>query len=48
MTTATKGVSGRRLRTRTRSPLLATVGGVFDWATVELLFRGLRERVGRT
>lgn len=35
-----------RLRLRVKSSQLATLGGVFDWATVELLFAGLRERVG--
>lgn len=34
-----------RLRMRTKSKLLAAAGGVFDWATVELMFAGLRERV---
>ncbi|WP_375493636.1 hypothetical protein [uncultured Jatrophihabitans sp.] len=34
-----------RLRMRTKSKLLAAAGGAFDWATVELMFTGLRERV---
>lgn len=34
-----------RLRLRVKHPALAKLGGLFDWLTVVLLFRGLRERV---
>jgi hypothetical protein len=34
-----------RLRLRVQHPLLARIGGLFDWLTIALLFRGLRERV---
>lgn len=34
-----------RLRLRAHSSLLTAVGGLFDWATVVLLFAGLRERL---
>jgi hypothetical protein len=34
-----------RLRLRVQHPLLAKLGGLFDWLTIVLLFRGLRERV---
>ena len=34
-----------RLRLRVKHPILAKLGGVFDWLTIVLLFRGLRERV---
>ena len=36
-----------RLRLRVKHPMLAKLGGVFDWLTIVLLFRGLRERVQR-
>ncbi len=35
----------RTTRTGWRSKALATVGDLFDWATTELMVRGLRERV---
>ena len=35
----------RTTRTGWRSTALATVGNLFDWATTELMVRGLRERV---
>lgn len=34
-----------RLRVRTKTKVLTTLGDAFDWATVELLFAGLRERL---
>jgi hypothetical protein len=34
-----------RMKLRTTRPPVATMGGLFDWVTVALLFRGLRERV---
>jgi hypothetical protein len=34
-----------RLRLRVKHPVLARLGGLFDWLTIVLLFRGLRERV---
>jgi hypothetical protein len=34
-----------RLRLRVKHPVLAKLGGLFDWLTIVLLFRGLRERV---
>jgi hypothetical protein len=35
----------RTTRTGWRSRALATIGDLFDWATTELMVRGLRERV---
>ena len=34
-----------RLRLRVKHPLLAKLGGLFDWVTIVALFAGLRERV---
>lgn len=34
-----------RLRARSRALPVAELGGLFDWATVELMFAGLRERL---